>query len=103
MGTCTLANCCYFCIRAIWRSGINTGIFGGGGGGGGGGGTAMRAICICYDVASHDMLGENYTKSYRRLSHNFAIKPHKSLLNEPRFGGNPSAPPLSVLIPGDAP
>ena len=56
----------------------------------------MHAICICYDVASHDMLGENYTKSYRRLSHNFAIKPHKSLLNEPSFrgeGGNSSAPP----------
>ena len=47
----------------------------------------MRAICICYDVASHDMLGEKYTKSYRRLSHNFAIKPHKSLLNEPSFRG----------------
>ena len=25
---------------------------------GGGGGTRMRAICICYDVASHDILGE---------------------------------------------
>ena len=32
-------------------AGINTGIFGGGG-------TGMRAICICYDVASHDILGE---------------------------------------------
>ena len=73
----------------------------------------MRAICICYDVTSHDMLGENYTKSYRRLSHNFAIKPHKSLLNEPSFrgegnklrgeGGNPSAPPPLCLNPWRCP
>ena len=39
------------------RLGINTGIFGGGGGVWG---TGMHAICICYDVASHDIhvLGE---------------------------------------------
>ena len=43
--------CVSYLICTPYPPGINTGILGGGG-------TGMRAICICYDVTSHDILGE---------------------------------------------